>query len=61
MDLSTSCASWAHILLIETESIPTVSEVKLANGKVKQVPAALKIQGKVDSYHTTCPNWLKFS
>lgn len=42
MDLSTSCASWTHELLIETESISTVSEVKLANGKVKQVPAALK-------------------
>lgn len=46
MDLSTSCASQAHVLLIETESIATVSEVKLANGKVKQVPAALKNIGE---------------
>lgn len=33
-------------MLIETESIATVSEVKLANGKVKQVPAAWKNLGE---------------
>lgn len=46
MDLSTSCADWAQVLLIETEPIPRNSELSFANGKVKQMDAALKKIGK---------------
>lgn len=46
MDLSTSWADCAHTLLIETESIPRNSEVRFANGKVKQMDAALKKIGE---------------